>query len=403
MKKWFIISILTLVILLLGSTYFVGVQVEKTLHEQVAQLDSPDVDVQLLSYQKSFFHAKADFKVSISMPERPPLELNMTSDITHYPYKASSVNQMQLVDKQLQETLNSFFQTEHWFNSKEEINLLGKVQGSLSLPKGVYQAAQESLETGALTLNYDYDLNNHHSDLNLQWGGFHGVVDNEHFAADDIAIFASFVTLEAAHLVDYQYQASIDQFQFEAAGKKLALQQVNLTGSSTTTDDRLSLDSQNDWQIKTIHNGPQVFTDSEFSLALDKLNLAALSHLKRNLDDPGLMHQAFADLVSLGVDVDIKKLTSKTPWGEVNANLSMDIQPNVGLKNVMNNPLMLIDYSNGALDMSLPQALLGQSDFTGLLQVALSNGILAQQQGKLRLQATLDRGELTINDRVIPM
>ncbi|MGJ8581754.1 MAG: DUF945 family protein, partial [Psychromonas sp.] len=65
MRKLIIISMLTVSCLLLGATYFVGVQVEKTLKEQIAQLDSPDVDVQLVSYHKSFFHAQADFKVLV--------------------------------------------------------------------------------------------------------------------------------------------------------------------------------------------------------------------------------------------------------------------------------------------------------------------------------------------------
>jgi len=46
MRKWFIMSALIVSCLLLGSTYFVGVQIEKTLKEQIAQLDNPDVDIQ---------------------------------------------------------------------------------------------------------------------------------------------------------------------------------------------------------------------------------------------------------------------------------------------------------------------------------------------------------------------
>ncbi|WP_409440185.1 DUF945 family protein [Psychromonas sp. GE-S-Ul-11] len=403
MRKLFIISILIVGCLLLGSTYFVGVQIEKTLKEQIAQLDSPDVDVQLLDYHKSFFHTHADFKVLVSLPERAPLEIIMASDITHYPYKARSVNTMQLSDQALQNKLNTFFQTEDWFSSTEEINVFGKVQGKLSLPKGLYETSQETLNTGPLTLTYDYDLKNQQSDMKLNWGGFNGVVESDHFAAKDISIVASFIKLEAANLVDYQYKADIGEFDFQRADKQLTLQQASLSGASTTADDRLTLNSQNTWKVKSLHNGPQTFTDTELSLALNKLNIAALNELKMNIDDPEVMHKALSYLVSLGVNVDLDKLHSKTPWGQVSANLKMDVQPNVALQTVTNNPLMLIDYSNGTLNLSLPQSLLGESVFTGLLQMALNNGILAQDADKLSLQATLDRGELIVNDRVIPM
>ena len=394
---------LTVSCLLLGATYFVGVQVEKTLKEQIGQLDSPDVDVQLVSYHKSFFHAQADFKVLVSLPERPPLEIMIASDITHYPYKASSVNTMKLSDQSLQNKLDTFFQTEDWFSATEEINLLGKVAGTLSLPKGFYETPQETLDTEPLTLTYDYDLKSQKSDLNVDWGGFNGVVENEHFAAKDIAIAASFVKLEAAHLVDYQYQADIGEFDFQRADKQLTLQQASLSGASLTAVDKLTLSSVNAWKVKTLRNGPLTYADTEFSLSLNNLNIAALNELKMNIDEPDLMHQALSYLVSLGMDIELNKLHSKTPWGEVNANLALDIQPNIALQNVTNNPLMLIDYSNGALNVSLPQSLLGQSGFTGLLQVALNNGILAENAGELSLQATLDRGELTVNDTVIPM
>ncbi|MEG3754848.1 DUF945 family protein [Psychromonas arctica] len=403
MRKWFIMSALIVSCLLLGSTYFVGVQIEKTLKEQIAQLDNPDVDIQLVNYHKSFFNAHADFKILVSLPEREPLEIQMASDITHYPYKANSINTMHFSDQSLQNKLNTFFQTEDWFKSTESINLLGKVEGQLSLPKGTYETPQETLDTGALTLTYGYDLKSEQSDLNVNWAGFNGIVGNEHFTAKDIVIAASFVKLEVAHLIDYQYQIDIGEFDFQRADKQLTLQQAKLNGASTTADDRLTLSSKNAWEVKTIQNGPQTFTDTQFSLALNKLNIAALNELKMNIDDPSIRRQSLSYLMSLGVGVELKKLSSKTPWGEVNANLQVDVQKNVALQNITNNPLMLIDYSNGSLNVNLPNTLLGQPEFAGLLQVALNNRILDEDEGKLSLQATLDRGELTVNDRVIPM
>ena len=60
-------------------------------------------------------------------------------------------------------------------------------------------------------------------------------------------------------------------------------------------------------------------------------------------------------------------------------------------------------YVNGNLDLSLPQKLSQQSELGDFLKMGTMSGVLKPEGEQLTVKSALDRGELKINDRIIPM
>jgi len=204
-------------------------------------------------------------------------------------------------------------------------------------------------------------------------------------------------------LIDYQYKAEIEEFKFIQSPQHLSMKAIELAGKNQAGKGKLTVNTDNTWKVKEFQNGQQLFMNNHIKLSLSELNLAALSKLKASIANPRLLLQELTRLASLGGHINLQTLQSDTPWGRVDGQLIMDIQRGLAATEISNNPLSLIDYSNGELSLSLPQALLQQPDVGNFVKMGIQSGVLKKQQQQLTLQASLDRGELMINGQVIPM
>ena len=403
MKKSILLIILFFCCLLLISIYFVGEKAQEELHQQIAQLDNPELHVELLSYKKSFFTAQADINMTISAEGNPPLRLTVHSDILHYPYKAQVTSIFSLLDKNVEEKINHYFQTTQWLTSQMEMNVLGNLSGEFILAKGGVANEHETISTAPMYLTYHYDLEKHAGSLAVDWDGLNGQIKNEKFAAEGFSFNTNFTNLIGSTLFNYQYELQLNQFDFFRSLQHLSLKKIVLQGKSTVSQDNLTVDTESDWKIDEIHNGQQVFHQNQVILLLSKLNIDALYRFKASLNAQGFSPSALSQLMSLGAHIDLQKLHSETPWGEVNGKLLMDIQKGLNASDIQKNPLSLIDYTNGHLNLNLPQGLVQQPTLSSFIQMGVNSGVLQPQGEQLSLETSLDRGELTINGKVIPM
>jgi len=402
MKKLFI-SILALCCILLVSTYFVGEMVQTEFEKQVLQSQNKQTQVQLLSYDKSLLTAHAQIKIRIPIEGQGVQDIVIDSDIRHYPYKAIANSQIKLLDSHQAQKLTQYFNTEQWLYSTEELNLLGHVTGKVTLVAGAFSNQVESLNSAPLFFNYQYDLKDDSGAFDIDWAGFSGAIYDENFATDNIVIAATFSQVKKSDLFNYQYQVHLGQFHLQRAEQQLQLKSLRLAGQSEIGQQQQTVNTVSDWRIKELKNGTEVFTDNHIKLLLSGLNVAALQDLKSSLERPHLIKQRLGDVLSLGGKVTLQTLRSNTPWGELNADLELNIQRGEGLAGVMDNPLALIDYSNGELNVSLPEKLTQQPNVGGFIQMGIASGILQQQDQQLTLNASLDRGELKLNGQVVPM
>ena len=402
MKKLIIILVAVFCILLSG-IYLVGEMAKTEMQKEMNQSNNSLLTMELLSYQKSFFSAKAEMKISIKMEGQAPLQLLVHSDISHYPYKAILVNHINIIDPVLEKRMVTFFQTKDWLVSREEINLLGNMSGKIALAKGEFINKKKRFNTAPLNLAYEYNVEEKQGSFDIDWAGLDGSIYDEKFSIKDLSLQAAFNQVNNSDLVDYQYDFTVSQLAFTKALHHLSMKTISLEGTSEISPDILTVDTDTNWKIEEFQNGTDTFLNNHIDLALSELNLIALTKLKSNLEDTTLMRKALGHLVSLGAIVDLKTLYSDTPWGEVSSQLKMNIQAGVAGDEVLSNPLVLIDYTNGELNLNLPKKLSEQADVGGLLQVGILTGVLKEQNETLVLESTLDRGELTVNGNVLPL
>jgi len=402
MKKLIIILVAVFCILLSG-IYFVGEMAKTEIQKEINQSTNSLLTMELLSYQKSFFSAKAEMKISIELEGQAPLQVFVHSDISHYPYKALLVNHINLVDPVLEKKMVTFFKAKDWLVSQEEINLLGNMSGKIALAKGEFINKKKRFNTAPLNFAYEYNVEEKKGSFDIDWAGMDGSIYDEKFSIKGLSIQAAFTQVNNNDLVDYRYDFKVSQLGFTKALHRLSMKAISLKGASKISADKLTVNTDTNWEIEEFQNGANTFLNNHIDLALSELNLIALTKLKSNLEDTTLMRKAFGHLVSLGAIVDLKTLYSETPWGEVSSQLKMNIQAGVASDEVLSNPLVLIDYTNGELNLSLPKKLSEQADVGGLLQVGILTGVLKEQNETLVLESTLDRGELTVNGNVLPL
>jgi len=399
MKKLTLTIIFTALLLFAG-TYFIGETLQKELPKQLARQHSQYIKTELISYQKSFLSAHAELKMTLPIEGKPPLEFLVNADISHYPYKATSVNHITLIDSATAQQVEAFFNHKDFITSQAEMNLLGHLTVDAQLIKGAFESSHEQLQTQPLNIVYEYDLISNESEFNVDWAGFEGSTPQGDFAANDLNLHYSFTPVKNVPVINYQYHSDINSLHFTLPNKTLALQGLLLTGSNQVSDDHLTVNTKNDWQVQQYRDGEQLFSDNHINLHLSNLNLQALTARSNDKKAP---QQLLSDLLLQGATVDLQKLYSQTPWGKVDGELKMDIQPGMVLNRVVENPFLLIDYVNGYLNLSLPQQLSTLPALAEPLKMGTLSGVLTPEGDQLTVQSTLDRGELTINNRVIPM
>ncbi|MDA7746383.1 YdgA family protein [Psychromonas sp.] len=410
MKKSITI-LFVIVCVLLVSTAFVGemtqAELQKiTVHhssEKSQQTMTQQVQIELLSYDKSFFTANMKMQVTIPIENESPLQLLVESNIHHYPYKATTESHVTFLDGDLAQKVESFFNTKEWLSAREEISLFGNVTGEMKVVNGAYKDNDESFNSNPLTLIYQYNLSDESGEFGLDWAGFDGQASGVVFELQRIEVQSAFSTINNIGLRDYQYQMDVEKISIEQELNDLIIQGLWLKGHSETAHSQTTMSSRNHLKIKEYQQNNQVFRDTDVNLLLSGLNLQAMEVIKSGNQEVAVIQQALSDLLGQGVNIHLQTLRSTTPWGEVDAAFNIDIEPGAVLGEVVNYPLVLIDYINGEIDLSLPQQLSLQPDVGSFLQMGVMSGLLIEEEDKLTLQTSLDRGELILNGKIIEM
>jgi len=396
MKK-LIITVITALLVLLMGTYVVGEVLKNEVQKTISMHQSPEFQLELVHYQKSFLTAQAQVKVVLPMEGEKPLHFLVDADIHHYPYKASVVYHLTLLDADVAEKVDTFFQRKDWIQSHGEISLLGQITGEIKLVKGAYGNETELFNSEPATLRYHYNLIDQSTQLTLNWAGFNGKAEATLFDAKKMNVDYHFVRINDSDVVDYQYNAHIDELNVKTLETSIAMKSLDLIGESNVSEDLLTLSTHNNWKVKEYLKDDQRYIDNHLDLLLSDLNIAVLT---AQHDEP---KKALQELFKRGLTINLNNLDSSTPWGKVNGKLNMQIQPGLILTQVAHNPFLLIDYVNGDLTLTLPQNLSQQADVGEAIRIGTMSGVLKPDGEQLTVQSTLDRGELSINGQVIPL
>jgi hypothetical protein len=404
MKK-LVMSLFAVTVILFAAVYLVGARSESEIRKIFAQSEQQELSMQLLSYKRGLFRATAISRVYLTPEGAAPLVFTVHSSILHYPYKAVISNEIELLDRQLAEQVQSYFGSDSWLTSREEINLLsGQLSGKLQLLPGRYANDSEQLATKALHLDYQFDLQNRSGSFTVNLDGLFVQTGETSLAVEAMALSAELGALTNA--TDYSYLAEIASLIILQPQTQLQLQDIKLQGESRPGKQRDTLNSLNEWKIASyrVSDGSEkVFTDNHLQLDLQGLSVPALTLLSRAADDPQQAAKALTELVAHGAQLSMTTFTSQTPWGEVNGALDITLEQGAKLLELIDNPFMLLDYTSGSARLLLPEALLQLPEVSELLEVLLESGLLKREKKRLSLETQLELGELTVNGRVIPL
>ena len=388
-------------IVLLSSIYLVGERAQNELEKSFSQ--SPqNLSIELLSYKKTFLKATAIAKIVLQLDEDKPLIFTLTSAIRHYPYKVVIDSKINFIDPQLSGKVQDYFEEESWLTLNEEISLLGNLTGQLKLRPGSYHHADMQLATKMLRVNYKINLHNNEGRFLLDWGGMEMLENGINFSLQSVKLSSDFNYSPVVS--KYNYVAEIAKLVIDKPGEQFKLQAVELQGNSCPGQQPNTLDSSYDWKVASyqIDNGlKKTFTDNHLQFDLKGLYVPALTFLNHASGDSEQVIKGLTDLMSYGGQLSITKLTSQTPWGQVNGTLDFSLQQGANLLAIINNPFILLDYTTGSAHLLLSESFLQLPALSEILHVALKNGFFKQNDKKLTLETHFEQGELSVNGYVL--
>lgn len=403
MKKLFF-PLLILFAVCLSMIFFVANLTEKQIKIALDEVYHPDVAVELVSYQKGFLSSTVITEAQLTIEDASPIAFKVTTKIKHYPYQAVLNSDIQLVDEELAKKAALYFGRDKWISSVEKINLFSQLSGQLTLQSGKYESKSESWQNQPLVLNYQIDLKNKQADLDLNWAG--GSVSTYgtsiYFQGLNLTSQLSSLSMQG----DSEYQLKINTIDVKEESNQSLLQGINLTGHSQQGKQPETLDTLNDLTIDSyqVDNGEiKRFTNNRLKLALTGLYQPAFELINTGSNDAKIIQQALTELVGHGAQLSIPILQSQTPWGEVDGELNLLLDKGAPLMSIVVNPYVLFDYMSGDARLVLPVNLLEEPLVADPLQLGVMTGFLEVNEKTLNVQMSFQQGELTVNDRVVPL
>jgi|GEM_PF-2320259 len=403
MKK-LLISLFIITVLLLSAIYFVGSRVENETKNILAKDTQQGLTSRLISYERHFLTATAISEVTVMIEDEAAIVLQINSSVVHYPHKAVISNQISLPDPELSKKIQTYFASENWISSTEEINLFGQLTGQLKLLPGSYHKDNEQFATKALQLDYQVDLQDYSGSADLNWQGLQASTNEGDFSVASVKLRSNFSSLSAHN--EYDYFAQIANIVIAREGAQSLLQGLELQGSSRYGEQPDTIDTSNEWKVAFYQNGSdskQVFTDNQVKLDIEGLYSPALHLLSTASKGSEQVEKALSALLAHGAKLTLTKLNSQTPWGKVTGYFSVTLQPGALFTEIVFNPFALLDYVSGNANLLLPAALLKEPRLSDSLKMGISTGFLKREAQTLIFETQFEQGELTVNGRVIPL
>jgi len=413
MKK--LLSVITIIVItLLVLVRYVGNLAEqetrKALADEALQ-NNPDLAIKLLSYDRSFFGAVAKTEITLNAHGQKPIVILSSSVVSHLPYKAVVVTELEIKDKKIAKNVSAYFGRDDWFSSREEVNLFGQVSGELSIVAGEYKSSTETLKTSPLAISYKLNINDMAGEAQLIWEDIDVTIESENTVMKSLALNMTFEKQGAeAQSQDYKYA-------YELTAKRVHSQMVGVStpttayliegisikGSSEMAEQAHRMNSYNDLSV------------ANYQLGNDKSLVFKNNHLKFDLlgtyepiisdlsSSSGRTAESLGQIFNKGLHLSQASFSSETPWGKVGANMDINLEAGADLPHVANNVFMLFDYTSGTAHFSVPKILLKLPLFAGYLQEWVQQGMIIQAEDQLILDLKFEQGELLINGTEYPL
>ncbi|MCE2573619.1 DUF945 family protein [Motilimonas eburnea] len=397
-----------------GSIYYVGNYTEQQVQQMIAQTNEQNagVNAQLISYNKGFLSAQSQVQLQIQHPDMPEevWQLQVDANIQHWPYKAVIDSAVSVIGDVEKEVVKQLFGTDTPYTAKDEVNLLGQLTGQGQLVEMNLDEGGKSLQLTPINISYNMDLNALSGYSELSFDAL-TIAGEENVSLKDFAVKGDFAIINNSALMTYDYLFSLGEGQVRSSEINVDFTQMSMQtafkqGQKPQTLDTLVALKVGNYVISA--HEVLAFSNSELEInvnGLDEAALIELSQLQQYPDsiDDALVQQLVLDLAGKGANVAISKLNSQTPWGDVSANLEIDLPPGAVDKTVMMAPQSALGLLTGNANARLSGQILQAPGIGDQLNFAVMMGILTQQGEDLVLKGSLKDGQLVVNDNTFPL
>jgi len=271
MKK-LLLSLLTLAVVYVSMTFFVGGVVEKEIKSALSENKDSDFSIELIEYQRALLSATATSKMVIKVDKETTITLNVRSDISHYPHQAVIKSAIQFTDKALSERAQKYFNTTKWLFSEEKIDLFSQLTGVLTVASGSYEGESEKLITEPILLSYQIDLSNNSGVLQLDWAGLVGATDTMSVGLNRLQFNAN---VGNKKIQNDDYKLIVKEVFLQQEDSHSLLEDFILKGRSEQGKVAQTVDTRNEVELRAyrINGDPQkTFTNNRMKFALTGLS-----------------------------------------------------------------------------------------------------------------------------------
>ncbi len=397
-----------------GSIYYVGNYTEQQVHNMIAQTNQQNsgVKAQLISYEKGFLTAQSKLELQIQNPEMPEevWQLQVDANIQHWPYKAVIESGVSVLGDAEKEVVKQLFGTETPYTARDEINLMGQLTGKGQLAKINLVEGAESFQLTPININYQMDLNALTGTSQIHFDEM-TIAGEENVSLKNFDVNGEFAVINDSTLMTYDYVMKLAEGQVRSPDVNVDFTQMSMQTAFKKGQQANTLDT-----LVAINVGNYVmsadevlaFSNSELEINLNGLDQAALvglSQLQQHPDtiDEALVQQLLLDLASKGANISVSKLNSQTPWGDVSANLAIELPPGAIDKTVLMAPQSALGLISGNANARLSNKILQAPGIGDQLNFAVMMGILTQQGEELVLEGSLKDGQLVVNQNTFPL
>ncbi|WP_434341292.1 DUF945 family protein [Motilimonas cestriensis] len=400
-----------------GSVYYVGEYTQQQVTALIEQTNQQDngVNAKLVNYDKGFLAAQSQIELTFENPDIAEQKwvLLVDGDVQHWPYKAVINSKVSVTDETSKEVVQKLFGTTAPFTAQDEINLLGQLQGHAQLAPIDLAEGGNTVSMTPVTMTYSMNLNEMSGQSLIELASLNiSSQDGERFVFKDFKVDGDFAQIAGSSLMTYDYlfkiaEAEVRTDEANADFTQVTMQTAFKQGSQANTLDTLLGLTVGNYVL--MGDELLAFSNTAFELnvtGLDETALLELSRLQTNPEqiDEALAQQLVFDLVGKGANVSVSKLTSQTPWGDVNADININLPAGAIDKTIlMRGPQAALGYISASANARMSNKFLEIPGIGDQLNVAMMLGVLAQNGEELVLKGSLKDGQLVVNDNTFPL
>ena len=304
-----------------GACWFAGHQFEQAVTRNLAKHQHPDLQIQLISYERGLFRAEAETLWHYQV-QGQSLEWRVSHHIQHGPLPAGKLARVdsQLHAQDLPVDLRELFADTSPLTAHSVVFLSGTHQHQLHSPQVSAQRADESLFWGGMQAQLDFGADQRHmqAEFRLPQLRINDIADGE-------------LLLEGVNLqVDATYHPglgfwsgpsdlSMEQLRVREAGEELTLHGLRLH-SDIRLEERL-IHLYHHWQLESLHLADETLQGLALEFELGRLEAKALAQLlqlgsvQRANNDLGGVLDKLQSLLSQQPYLAVHRLQAQHPQG----------------------------------------------------------------------------------------